>query len=395
MSSSTKGKRIKRIVTGIYIDPDLFPPTINAILNFAEVSEEVIVVSRNNNQYDFPYPSNVTLKKIGRFCTVREMENQPIAVKAIEFLKFTFQLSRFAAGKKCELVVLYDHLALFSFFLFKRFLPKKKVWYHNHDMPIKELIQKRTIGGLAAFWEEKAMKHIDFFSLPSKERLPFYSSINTGIPVFTIPNYPSLKVYGNLSIPSSKKDFTIIYQGFIGEGHSLEEMLQCMAVVKKKQPIELILKGSVREDYKKKLDSLASALTIDAQVEWIGIGPYCELPSLTCQGKIGIGINKNEDIVNRNQGTASNKIYEYAACGLPVIVYDNPQFRQYLERYPWVFFSDGSVNSLCKIVRDIQHSDLDLGKLARESFEEELNFEQVFLPILEQVTESVQKDQKL
>jgi glycosyltransferase involved in cell wall biosynthesis len=394
MSSSTKGKRIKRIVTGIYIDPDFFPPTINAILNFAEVSDEVIVVSRNNNRDDFPFPPNVILKKTGRFCTVREMENQPIVVKAIEFLKFTFQLSRYSLHKKCELVVLYDHLALFSFFLFKRFLPKKKVWYHNHDMPIKELIQKRTIGGLAASCEGKAMKHIDFFSIPSRERLEFYSHVSDRIPVFIIPNYPSLKVYGDLSIREPKKGFRIIYQGFIGEGHSLEEMLQCIAAVKDQLPIQLILKGSVREDYKKKLDSLATALAIDAQVVWIGIGPYRELPLLTCQCRVGIGINKNQDIVNRNQGTASNKIYEYAACGLPVIVYDNPQFRQYLGEYPWVFFSDGSVNSLCKILSDIYQSAIDFGKLARESFEEGLNFETVFLPFLEQVTESVQKDQR-
>jgi glycosyltransferase involved in cell wall biosynthesis len=385
-------KQIRRIVVGIYTDPDFFPPTINAILNFAEVSEEVIVVSRNNSLGDYPYPPNVILKKVGQYCTVREMENQPVGLKAVEYLKFTYRLFRFSRSNKCQLLVLYDHFALFSFFLTKSFSGKKKVWYHNHDMPIKELIKKRTIGGLAASYEEKGMMYIDFFSLPSKERLPFYPYINTGIPVFIIPNYPSLKVYGNVPVENKKEDFKIIYQGFIGPGHALEEIIHCMASFQGNL-IRLALKGSVTVEYKKELNTLAQALGIANQLQWFPVGPYKELPALTASCTAGIGINKNTDIVNRNQGTASNKIYEYAACSLPVVVFDNEQFRRYLGKYRWVFFTGGSPDSLKQIISSIDQNGAELGKLARESFEQELNFEKVFLPALEKVAAAITKEE--
>lgn len=393
MSGSLTGKRIKRIVVGIYIDPDFFPPTINAILNFAEVSDEVIVVSRNNSLGDYPYPSNVVLKKVGRYCTVREMEKQPIGLKVLEFLKFTYRLFRLHRSNQCELLVLYDHIALFSFFLTKSVSGKSKVWYHNHDMPIKEIIKKRTIGGLAAAYEEKGMKYIDYFSLPSQERLPFYLHINTGVPVFIIPNYPSLKVYGNVQIGPGKEGFKIIYQGFIGAGHALEEVIQCLGSCKENNHIDLILKGSVTVDYKKELNKLAHQFGVAGQLHWYPVGPYKELPSLTASCTAGIGINKNTDIVNRNQGTASNKIYEYAACGLPVIVFDNKQFRKYLDKYRWVFFSDGSADSLKQIINSLGQNASELGELARESFEQELNFEKVFLPVLEKVTATITKEE--
>jgi glycosyltransferase involved in cell wall biosynthesis len=383
--SRSKGQPIKRIVVGIYIDPDFFPPTISAILNFAEVSDEVIVVSRNNSLDDYPYPSNVTLKKIGRNCSVREMEDQGVTRKTFEFLKFTWHLLRFSRSKKCRLLVLYDHMALLSFFL-SGHSAKKKVWYHNHDMPIKELIKKRTIGGLAASYEEKAMRHIDYFSLPSQERLPFYPHIHPGVPVFIIPNYPSLKVYGNVSIENERKHFKLIYQGFIGAGHALEEVIQCMGSYPQNNRIQLILNGSVTVNYKKELNKLAHRFGVAGQLHWYPVGPYKELLALTASCTVGIGINKNTDIVNRNQGTASNKIYEYAACGLPVIVFDNEQFRSYLDKYSWSFFTDGSVDSLKKIMDSIDQNGSELGKLARESFEQELNFEKVFLPVLEEVT---------
>lgn len=389
MQGRLTGKRIKRIVVGIYIDPDFFPPTINAILNFAEVCEEVIVVSRNNCLGDFPYPGNVVLKKVGQYSTVREMEKQPVILKAVEFLKFTYRLFRSYRSNKCELLVLYDHIALFSFFLTKSISGKSKVWYHNHDMPIKEMIKKRTIGGLAAAYEEKGMRNIDFFSLPSQERLPFYSHINAGIPVFIIPNYPSLKVYGNVQIGPDKKGFKIIYQGFIGSGHALEEVIQCLETYRPNNNIQLILKGSVNAEYKKELNELAHRLGVADQLHWHLIGPYKELPSLTASCNAGIGINQNTDIISRNQGTASNKIYEYAACGLPVIVFDNEQFRKYLDKFPWVFFTDGSVDSFRKHINNIHQNGCDLGKLARESFEQELNFEKVFLPVLNEITRTI------
>ncbi len=394
MNGRLTGKRIRRIVVGIYIDADFFPPTINAILNFAEVSDEVIVVSRNNSAGDYPYPSNVVLKKVGRYCTVREMEKQPVGLKALEFLKFTYRLFRSSKSNKCELLVLYDHIALFSFFLAKSVSKKSKVWYHNHDMPIKEIIKKRTIGGLAAAYEEKAMNYIDYFSLPSQERLPFYPHVNTRIPVFIIPNYPSLKVYGNVQIRNNREGFKFIYQGFIGAGHALEEVIQCIGLFQKDNHIEFILKGSVHVDYKKKLNDLSHQLGVAGQLHWYPVGPYRELPALTASATVGIGINKNTDIVNRNQGTASNKIYEYAACGLPVIVFDSEQFRKYLDKYSWVFFTDGSVDSLEKIITNINQNASELGKLARESFEQELNFEKVFLPVLEEVAASIAKQER-
>lgn len=392
MRKSDLPKKIKRIVVGIYIDPDFFPPTINAILNFADVTEEVIVISRNNNSEDYPYPSNVRLKKIGRLCSVRDMENQSIGLKTWNFLKFTVCLIRFSVFKKCNLLVLYDSIALFSFFLSKTVLGKRKVWYHNHDMPLKEFIKKRSIGGLAAFYEEKAMRHIDFFSLPSRERLQFYPHVGDSIQVFVIPNYPSLKVYKNCPGKSKTEVFKIIYQGFIGTGRSLGKLIKFIASSKKNNQIQLIIKGSVTDVYRKELDSKASEAGISDQLTWLPLGPYKGLIELTASCTVGIGIRKETDIISLNLGTASNKIYEYAASGLPVIVYDNEQFRRYLDQYDWVFFSDGSVESLGEIINGIRDRTCGLGKQARESFERELNFEKVFLPVLEKVTATLAKD---
>jgi glycosyltransferase involved in cell wall biosynthesis len=293
---------------------------------------------------------------------------------------------KYGRKPKADLVVLYDPFALLAFYFIKKIRRNKKIWYHNHDMPDKQMAKRYSIGSLSAKYEKKAMNYIDLFSLPSKERLKYYGDINKNIPVFIIPNYPSLKVYANYKIPSKDKEtIKIIFQGFIGAGHSLEELVELLQENIGGCSLQLVLKGSVTDKYKSSLNELADKYNVAHKLIWLPIGPYAELPSITASCNIGIGINRNTDIISQAQGTASNKIYEYAASGLAVIVSDSLQFREYLDAYKWAFFTDGSVISLRRIIEVIKTNLDDLGSAARKSFEQNLNFEKEFNPAFQKI----------
>ena len=373
---------MKRVVVGIYIDVDFFPPSINAILNFAEVFEEVIVVSRNNSKIDFPFPKNVRVIKVGPYCTVREMEQQSVWQKAFYFSKFTRTLLKYAKKGGADMLVLYDSLALFAYYLTRKLSHSKKVWYHNHDMADSKLLGKFSIGGLASKYESRALKHIHIFSLPSKERLIYFPNLLPAVATFVIPNYPSLKIYNKPTKNNDSNFIHLIYQGFIGAGHSLEASIKLLRTTINGCQLYLVLKGSVSEEYKSSLNALAEREGVSDHITWLPVGPYSALPAITAKADIGIGINYNTDPVSRVQGSASNKIYEYAASGLPVILYDSDQFRRYLDKYEWAFFSDGSKDSLGKIITAIIPKLETYRKMARNDFEKELNFEYVFKPVL-------------
>ncbi|MDE3184112.1 MAG: glycosyltransferase [Bacteroidota bacterium] len=377
---------MKRAVVAVYVDPDFFPPTINAILNLAGQMDEVVVISRNNSVDDYPYPPNVRLRKIGKQVSVRDMEKQPLLTKISSFLQFSFSLYREAKNKATDLVLLYDPFALFAFFVLRRFWHKKKVWYHNHDLPDLGKLRKYSLGYWAAKYELKAMKHIDFFSLPSRERLAFYPMLKPEIPVFIIPNYPSLQVYKREHKTHFENDrVRIIYQGFIGPGHGLEVITKLLGEKINGYELQLVLKGSVSDDYRSSIDQLAKEYNVTGQVNWIGIGGYRDLPSLTRGCDIGIGINANSDAVSLTQGTSSNKIYEYAASGLPVLVNNNEQFNKYLGSYGWVYFTDGSEIVTRKMLEAIIKNIPSDCKSGRKEFENSLNFEMHFKPALEKV----------
>lgn len=384
-------RKLKRIVAAIYIDPDYYPPTINAINNMAEDCEELVVVTRNHSKDDFPFPSNVRLVKLGAYASVRETENFSFVRKALDFIKYAWCFWKYSVSSRTELLVMYDPIPLFVYHLIRPFLfSGKTAWYHNHDMPNLPRLRKYSIGWFAATYEAKAMRHIDFFSLPSADRLQYYPEWDRSSDYFTIPNYPSLKVYGKPDTKPSDADcIRIIYQGFIGLGHGLEDIIKLMKAGIGGRHCRLILKGSVNEEYKQKLQSLANENAVADKIEWVGIGPYAGLPKLTASCHIGIGIHMNTDDVSKTLGTASNKIYEYAASGLPVLLYDNEQFRKYLSGFSWTYFTSGDEDDIRQKLEDMIIQRQGTSTEARKDFESSLNFEKAFTPIWNEVKKKV------
>jgi glycosyltransferase involved in cell wall biosynthesis len=374
-------KKYNRIVVSIYIHPDFYPPTINAINNLAERCDELIVITRNNCKEDYPTGDNIRFIKVGAYTKLYEFELKSLVIKTLTFLKFTFKILQYSLSKKTSWIISYDPIPLFSFYLINWMLSSKiKKWYHNHDIPEISSTNKYSIGWFAAKFEHKALNKMNYFTLPSNDRLAFYPNLSSIIKYDIIPNYPSLKIY---TIPQKstidKVEFIkILYQGSIGKGHSIEEIILLLNKQINNKKLKLVLKGPVREQYRNNLNELAISSNVEKHIDWIGVGLYKDLQAITKSCHIGIAIYKGTDAMNKTLGTASNKIYEYAACGLPILVYDNEQFRKYLSNYKWVVFTDGSFESLKAAVKHILDNYTELSTLARKDFEQDFNFDNYF-----------------
>jgi hypothetical protein len=370
---------LKRVVVSIYLHPEYFPPTINAINSLAEICQELVVVTNNNSKDDFFIGKNIRFKKLGECISPIEFEQKSLAYKILFFLKFTLTFFKYSRSKKTDLILMYDSVPLFSFFLFRKLLKKKTIsWFHSHDMPMRDKLKKYSIGWFSAEYELKALQKVSIFSLPTDDRLKYYPNINPNTKYFELPNFPSQKIYNN-SLKEDRKStndklIKIIYQGTIGWGHSIEEIVTLLESKINGKTLHLTLKGKVKSDYKDAIDKLADLHNVSDKLSWIGVGPYKTVQNITKENHIGIAIHLG-DIP---QGTASNKIYEYAACGLPALVYDNEQFNRHLGGYKWAVFTDGSVESLRKAIEYCDNNFDELSKSAIEDFNSLFFFEKDF-----------------
>lgn len=375
-----------KIVSAVYSHPEYYPPTLNALNLLASEFDEVYCVHRNVKSTDLNYSDNIHLISSGKFKNIRATEISSTRWKIISFIQFALLLFKTIKLQRPKWIVLYDPLPLFAYDIIKFALFKRpKVWYHNHDVIELKSIRKYSLTHLAYLNEQKNINNVDIFSLPTKERKPFFKINETKIKYFNLPNYPSVKKIDVLRKPNRLTEpLKLIYQGHIGKGHGLTEMINFTC--KSKLNIMLSIIGTGDENYIKILKKLIAKLNLDEKVIIHGFMSYDKLLDFSKNNHVGLAIHQPVNIAFRTAATASNKIYEYIALGMPVIVFDDENYRKALENFTWAKFTNLSESTTNQILVDIRENYDLYSTQAQKDFNKNLNFEYHFTHLLNELT---------
>jgi glycosyltransferase involved in cell wall biosynthesis len=368
------------LVAGIYYHPEAYPPTLNAISELSRNFDSISVIHRPHLKGNWKYPPNVKAIASGKFVTSREQETSSTVRKILFFARFVFDLFRECLKKKPAVILLYDVHALFAYRVIRPLLFFKHIfWYHNHDVSEIHRERKYSIGWFACIAEKKLFASMDIFTLPSAERLSYFPINTLKGKYFVIPNYPSLNFY-QLFYQSKKsmQDVSLIFQGRIAEGHGLEEIIPLLGEEIQGKKIRLVLKGNIPESYKQELLRIALDHNVSDRISFYGFTPYAEVPRVAASCHIGIAIFSKKETMHITLGTASNKIYEYAAVGLPVLYSDEIQFSRYLGKYPWAFGVKLETESIKQQLITILDNYAYYSDCAHKTFVSDLNFENHF-----------------
>jgi glycosyltransferase involved in cell wall biosynthesis len=369
-----------KALLAIYSHIEAYPPALNAINHLGNKFSEITVVQRNVMVSDWQYPSNVETVNSGPFISYKDVSKLGAVKKLLLFAQFCLLFRRKLISEKPEWIILHDPIPMLAWHIIKFTIRRRfHLWYHNHDV----IQGNESFLSRWAFIAQNALfQSIEIFSLPSNDRLKYFPMDRFNGKYFFVPNVPDRALYDQFYKPHPLGNpVRLIYQGYIGAGHGFEQLLLILAETAKGNFLDmrLILKGFRDEKYLNTLMQLAEDLKVRNFVELYPVSSYRGVPEVAANCDIGIGIHMKKDIMSSTLGTASNKIYEYAALGLPVILYDNEQFRKHLGKFEWTFFSDASVENLketiLKIVNDYEHA----SSAARIQFENELNFNLFFL----------------
>ncbi len=375
----------KSVLLAIYNHPDQFPPTRNAIHLLAREFEKIFVVFRPNSLNSNDFPSNVVESRWSQM----EPTNPSLINKILQFIRFIRKMKRIVATENPGLIIVYDNLALYGmYWVLKWTKTKAMVWYHNHDVPQMDLIRKYSIGWFASKVDKDIFPRLNIFSVPTEERATQFPLHLLKAKPLVIPNYPLTSLLKITDVKEKDSQLIkVIFQGRVTRNRGIEEMLAYMASSKKM--MLLTLKGPMDESFKDDLEELVSKYQVEDRVVIKGVGPYQEVAIETSKHHIGLAGIKPVGVNYQSAGTASNKIYEYASCGLPVIYFDTGHYRKYLDPYEWAFSSDLSTESLDTTISEIMRSYTELSALAIKDFREDLNYEVVFLPVIADVKNSL------
>jgi glycosyltransferase involved in cell wall biosynthesis len=395
MASGENFNKGRVLVIAVYSHIEAYPPSLNALYQLAPLFDKVYIVVRNIWVSEWKYPANVELITSGAFVSIDNVRKLSIFEKARSYVEFGFLLRRIVTTSKPVVVLLYDTIAFSIFNLFTRNKASERqapiVWYHSHDVTVEHEVGKFSLMRLMKKLELRYFKRSDFFSLPNRVRLKFFPIHVLKREPFIIPNYPSRFFYGKWKAAFPENGAVrLIFQGHISESHKIENFIGLLRNPLEGKKIELHLAGPISLSYRNQLTGLAEKLNVKNRLFIYGRLPYNSLPDLTARCHIGLAMYGTHNTMVRTMSTASNKIFEYASVGLPVMVNLREDLKNEFKHYDWIRFVDdndsaGMGKELALILKDYK----SYSNKARMDFEEKLNFEVAFNPILCELKEEL------
>ena len=372
-----------------FTHPEGYPPTLNAINSIANKVNKLTILSTDTLPTKWNYKENVDLILLKAGHDRFEHVNRSKLDKIKTYFCYTSKIFKILRTGKIDLLIIYDDVPFFFYILASFLLRKKyKLWYHNHDVYPLSSFKKYKINWFGSASVQKYFNKIDYFSLPAVERKKMFPLNIFKGKFFYIPNYPSKRIINPPTNNDSKLDanfIKLIYPGSPSFKNGFEELIDVMQNNINGKIITLTIVGDTHAKFQSELLSYAKEKNVGEQVFFVGRIAYVEMTHFLKKYHIGWALYKPVDLSVATAGSSSNKIYEFLANGLPIIVYDNEHHKKHLEDCKAAFFCDLSKDSILDVLKQIDDRQESLEKQACIEFETKYQFEIKFEEALNEI----------
>jgi glycosyltransferase involved in cell wall biosynthesis len=319
-----------RVLFLFYNNPDTYPPIVNSARLLADAGFAVDIICRDNGErWNVSYPREVHVKRI------RAEDKGGGALR--EYSNFIVQVVRHT-HRRTHVFIGHDmHGFLVARLLGSRY--QRPVVYHCHDFSDRR--QALNLGGtLVRFFEQIFARTADIVIVPDYNRGQVMKK------ALRLRKEPIVVANAPIGSPEDKRNRLraalnehgvemariVFRQGRIGRGHAIEATLRSMPLWASLD-WGFVVMGTGEPDYIKGLQDLAADLGVDKRFVVLPPVSYDDVLTYTSGADLGHALYEPIHINNEHISTASNKIMEYMASGIPLLVSDTPALRGLVEKY--------------------------------------------------------------
>lgn len=378
------------LLVTLYGNPDRYPPTYNAVLLLRDRFRVRVLCRANADAPGVSWPADVRVDRVGPALADREKNAQPAAVKLREYLGFAWAVRAALAEDRPPVVFAYEPHALVALALAGR---RARVVYQRHEIEEPGPIDRRSLQGWILYASWRLSRRADLVVFPEPTRAALHQRVTEDrrAPLI-VPNFPLRRVFPEpepfAEVIAARWDRrTLLYRGAIGADNGIVQMVRALPLLE--GSIVLRLCGGADIEFARTFRALAVDLGVEDRLRYDGFVPYERLNRETAQAIAGLVLYQPKMTNLAFNATATNKLYEYAACGVPVVVPDNAAFRSFLSGESWVEFADPTDPSAvaAAVSRLLADREVYAARCfaARRAFEARFNYEAVFAPLRERL----------
>ncbi len=287
-----------------------------------------------------------------------------------------------------------------------------KVIYHEHDSPnvgseqklgdAKRKIRKPIFTALISRVRERLSKKAEMCILPNKERMNrFIKETGREGKTFCVWNCPSLEELPDSNETEARDDSCwILYHGSLVPERLPVTIFEAMAVLPDQVKFRVVGYETIgSRGYESSLRAKAGQLGLAERVEFVGAVSRGGLFQYARNCHIGLALMPmaSSDVNMQTMTGASNKPFDYLACGLALLVSDLPDWRKmYVEPGYGLACDPGDSASIAKAIQwflDHPEARQQMGAQGQKQVLQEWHYEKCFMPVLELLNQKQPENQ--
>ena len=327
--------------------------------------------------------------------TVRQMPFCPAGwQQKLHYLRFCFWVLWWTICWRPRWVYASDPLSC-PIVILLSFLLGVRVIYHEHDSPAATSNSPFIRLCLAA--RRSLARRAEMCILPNQRRAEaFAQEMAKGPNIFCVWNCPTQEEIASPRQSHNGNELWVLYHGSIVPIRLPPTVLHALTKLPASVQLRVIGYETVgHRGYVRHLQETASQLGLGERVQFLGAMPRGELLAWCHRCDVGLAfMPKDSDDINEQAMTgASNKPFDYLACGLALLVTDLPDWRKmYVESdYALVCDPDDPESIAVALRWFLDHPDAmhKMGEQGRQRIAAEWNYETQFALVWQRMHEQM------
>ena len=379
----------KKILYIQYSNPAAYPPLERSSRMLADAGWQVVFLSAGtmgdaDGLRFSPHPG-VTVRQLP-FCW-RGWRSRPGWQQKVHYISYAAWVLAWGLFWRPDWVYASDLLAC-PVALPYSLLSRRRVLYHEHDFP------GDATGGLLGRIYYSARRRLarraNVCVLPNLERARRFTQETGGDRnAFCVWNCPGMDEVGPERATTPPARLRLIYLGSIVPDRLPMDILHALAQL----PAAVTLTVAGYEtvgypEYMMRFLEAADELGVAARVEYVGALPHRQGLDLCSECDVGLSLMPlhSHDLNMAAMVGASNKPFEYLACGLALLVTDLPDWRAlYVDAGCGLSCDPSDASSIAAVLRwflDHPGETRLMGETGRARILQDWNYERQFTPVL-------------